>query len=225
MIQAIAFDLDDTLLDTSRLLLGAAALHACEAMVAKGLPCTVEQCLDWRAELAANLSHKEVFPEIARRTSAPDHAAIGAAGVQTFYNAPIPPRLPLMDDAEDVLARTEKKYSLYLVTSGAPDTQWEKIRATGIEKRFKGIFVVDKMKNAHKKTAFLEILRKENIPAEKLLSVGNRLAEEIRLAKQLGAWTCHFEYGEHAGEQKFFPEDHPDFTVHSWREFLATCRL
>lgn len=225
MIQAIAFDLDDTLLDTSRLLLGAAALHACEAMVAQGLPCSVQQCLDWRAELAADLSHKEVFPEIARRSSSPAHEALGAVGVQTFYGAPIPAHLPLMEGAEDVLSRTEKKYSLYLVTSGAPETQWEKIRATGLEKRFKGIFVVDKMRNAHKKTAFLEILRKENIPADKLLSVGNRLAEEIRLAKQLGAMTCHFEYGEHAGEQKLFPEDHPDFTVHSWREFMSACRL
>ena len=225
MIRSIAFDLDDTLLDTSGLLLGAAAQEACTAMIREGLPGSLEQCLRLRADLAANLSHKEVFPEIARRLGSSASERIGSVGVQIFYNAPIPSALPLMKGAYEVLRIVKDRYRLFLVTAGAPATQWEKIRATGLEPFFEKIFVIDKMKNEQKRSAFQEILQTQHDHPQELLSVGNRLAEEIRQAKQLGALTCHFEYGEHAGEEKFEPEDHPDYTIHSWAEFLPSCHL
>lgn len=225
MIKAIAFDLDDTLLDTTHLLLGAAAERACRRMIQEGMNLSLDQCLEWRKELAPQKSHKELFLDIAQRVGGPKAHHIGQAGVQAFYESPIPEKLPLLPGALDVLDALTGRYALFLVTSGAPATQWEKIRATGLKDRFQEILVVDKMKGEQKTASFQRILQSTGLPAESLLSVGNRLTEEIRLAKRLGAKTCHFEYGEHVGEQVEFPEDKADFTIRLWPEFIPTCRL
>ena len=225
MIQAIAFDLDDTLLDTTQLLLGAAAERACRVMIQEGLSVSLDQCLLWRKELAPQKSHKELFFDIALRAGGEKARQIGSAGVQAFYESPIPETLPLLSGAAEVLQALSGRYALFLVTSGAPATQWEKVRATGLEGRFQEIFVVDKMRGEQKTASFQAILKSTGLQPQALLSVGNRLTEEIRLAKRLGAQTCHFEYGEHVGEQVEFPEDHADFTIHSWPEFIPTCRL
>lgn len=225
MIRAIAIDLDDTLLDTTGLLLQAAAVRACTAMKDQGLSCSMEECLRLREEFAADYSHKEIFFKIAELSDPTIAQTLGEIGRQTFYRSPIPSLLPLMKNAEEVLTSLQPRYSLYLVTSGATTTQQEKVNSTGVAKYFKKVFIVDKMKDENKTQAFQEILRLEKIEPAELLSVGNRLAEEIRLAKKLGATTCYFEYGEHIAQQKMVPEDVPDFTVQSWKEFLSECRL
>lgn len=233
MIQAIAIDLDDTLIDTSGLLVPTAARLACEAMKKAGLACSFEDCMRWRAELAPDHSHKEIFHLIARRAGATEPALpgavgadfLGAVGAREFYNPAIPTPLPLLPDADETLKALEGKYLLFLVTSGVPETQWKKIRAAGLEARFQGIFVVDKFNGEHKGDAFQQILDVWKLEPASLLSVGNRLREEIRHAKRLGARTCYFEYGEHVGETPEKPEDNPDVRIKAWKELRTACRL
>ncbi|MBX2987681.1 MAG: HAD hydrolase-like protein [Bdellovibrionaceae bacterium] len=225
MIRAIAFDLDDTLLDTTGLLLPAAARRACEVMRDKGLNCSLETCLQWRAELSTRFSHKEIFRKIAERAGHGENSSLGEAGMRSFYHSPIPDSLPLLEGADEVLKSVHGRYKMFLVTSGETETQWNKVRATGLTARFQEIFVVDKMRSENKRDVFHRILRQENLRPDELLSVGNRLAEEIRQAKELGARTCYFEYGEHVGERIEKAEDKPDFTVRAWKDFLRTCRL
>ncbi|MCX7978019.1 MAG: HAD hydrolase-like protein, partial [Bdellovibrionaceae bacterium] len=62
-------------------------------------------------------------------------------------------------------------------------------------------------------------------PAQKLLAVGNRLSQEIRLAKRLGAQTCYMKYGEHVGEIPRLPEDHPDYTITHLNQLIPVCGL
>lgn len=226
MIRALAIDLDDTLVDTSGLLVPLAAERSCQAMKEAGLACTLDECLSWRAELAPNHSHREIFQLIARRAGHADDQKLGDVGSQIFYNHPaIPEPLALLPDADATLTALAEKYLLFLVTSGAPDTQWKKIRAACLENRFQGIFVVDKFNGQHKGEAFAKILELWKLEPAALLSVGNRLREEIRHAKRVGAQTCYFEYGEHVGETPEVPEDHPDFRIFSWKELRTACRL
>lgn len=225
MIRAIAFDMDDTLIDTSGLLVPHAARGACRAMTDAGLKVSFEKCLEWRAELAPDHSHRDIFRLIADRAGAADPAGLGDIGAHIFYNPPLPEKMDLLPGADDVLRALAGRMTLFLVTSGVRETQWKKIRAAGLEGRFERIFVVEKFQNESKETAFHRILNGWNLRPEELLSVGNRLREEIRHAKKLGARTCYFEYGEHIGETPAQPEDIPDHRVGSWREFLAECRL
>ena len=224
-IKCLAFDLDDTLLDTSGLLLPMASLQACETMVAQGLQCSTEECMQWRAKLAKEMSHREIFLEIARRFNSGDIQPLARAGIESFYNPEIPKNLPLLPFALDNLKTLAAQYTLFLVTSGAPTTQNKKVDAAGLRSFFKKIYTLDGFKGEKKRSAFEDIIASEKINSSELLSIGNRLFEEIRQAKQLGGQTCYFKYGEHVGEIPQVPEDHADFTVLSHRELISTCQL
>lgn len=226
VIKAIAFDLDDTLINTSGLLVPEAAVQACKAMQAAGLTCTLQECLDWRAALAPHHSHREIFNMIAQRAGAANIEELGDVGSRHFYNPPnIPDPLELLEGALDVLNHLRGKYLYFLVTSGAPETQWRKIHATRLKDRFDGIFIVDKFKGENKGTYFQTILQQWSLQPAELLSVGNRLREEIRHAKKRGCQTCYFEHGEHVGEIAEQPEDIADFRVKNWSQFIEACKL
>lgn len=68
-----------------------------------------------------------------------------------------------------------------------------------IENYFVNIFILNSDDNSlSKKDSFQSIIQSENILPNQLLSVGNRLDNEICIAKKLGSMTCHIKYGEHA---------------------------
>lgn len=221
MIRAIAFDLDDTLIDTTGLLVPEAARQACEEMIANGFERGLEACLSERAALATQLPHREIFPRIA----GPSRPEAGRAGVERFYNPRLPNSIPLLDGADEVLTTLTGRYRLYLVTAGAAETQRRKIEAAQLASRFEKCLTVDGFAGGTKTEAFREILDREGLKPEALLAVGNRLSQEIRLAKRLGARTCHFPFGEHAPERPQLPEEIPDFTFHRWADFISVCRL
>ncbi len=224
-IKCLAFDLDDTLVDTSGLLLPIASRKACETMVAQGLNCSTEECLEWRTKLAREMSHRELFLEIARHFNSGDIQPMARAGIESFYNPDIPAHLPLLPLALENLNVLKKNYTLFLVTSGAPTTQNKKIDAAGLRPFFKKIYTLDGFKGEKKRSAFENIIQSEKILPSELLSIGNRLFEEIRQAKQLGGKTCYFKYGDHVGEIPQVPEDQPDFTVLSHQELISICQL
>lgn len=224
-IKCIAFDLDDTLLDTSQLLVPLAARHACEAMLNHGVPSDIDTCLAWRASKAAELTHQQIFQSFIDKYGSPAPETALHAAMKAFYNPEVPLHLPLMEGAEENLKTLGKKYVLFLVTSGEPDAQMKKINALQIEPYFRKVYLVNNFKNEIKKEAFTDILEKEGLQPEELLSIGNRLSQEIRYAKLCGAKTCYFCHGEHVGETPEKREDYPDFTIYKHAELIKTCGL
>jgi len=224
-IKCIAFDLDDTLLNTSQLLVPLAARRSCEALLSAGVSSDIDTCLQWRASQAAEMTHTEIFATFIQKYGSPTPDQALQAALKAFYNPEIPERLPLMDGAEINLQNLAQNYSLFLVTSGEPTAQTGKIKALGIEKYFRKIFLINNFKNETKLEAFSEILKCEKILPEELLSIGNRLSQEIRYAKMCGAQTCYFCHGEHVGERPEQREDYPDFTIYKHSELVRTCGL
>ncbi len=225
LIKCIAFDLDDTLLDTSQLLIPTAARRACEEMIRHGVKSDIDSCLAWRASKASELTHPEIFQEfIAQYGSTTPNIALQEA-MTAFYNPQVPAKLPLMEGVETNLKKLAAKYILFLVTAGAPEAQMKKIKALNIEHYFKKIYLVNTFKKETKKDAFSDIINTENIKPEELLSIGNRLSQEIRQAKICGAHTCYFCHGEHVGEQPSQREDYPDYTIYKHAELITSCRL
>ena len=224
-IKCIAFDLDDTLLDTSQLLVPLAARHACEAMLHHGVNADIDTCLAWRANMASELTHQQIFQGFIDKYGTPTPEIALRAAMKAFYNPEVPAKLPLMEGAEENLRKLGQKYILFLVTSGEPDAQMKKIKALQIETYFRKVYLIDNFKNEIKKQAFADILKSEGIQPEELLSVGNRLSQEIRYAKVCGARTCYFCHGEHVGEKPEQREDYPDFTIYKHAELIKTCGL
>lgn len=223
--KVIAFDLDDTLLDTSGLLIPLASQRACEAMIAAGVNCTLEQCLIDRHHMSPSHSHTEIFTTIANKYGTNQMGKAVHDALERFYNPEIPMALPLLAGAIENLQELKKKYKLYLVTMGSPEAQKNKIRALNIDTLFHGIYILNGFIGERKEMAFLDIIEREFILPEELLSIGNRLSSEIRDAKRCGGRTCYFAHGEHVGETPQFPEDHPDFTVQHHKELISACGL
>lgn len=225
MIKSIAFDLDDTLLDTSGLLVPMASQRACEAMIAAGVCVTLEECMKIREQLAANLSHTEIFTRIVNQFGATQPGKAVHDALEEFYNPEVPAVLPLLAGATENLIHLKEHYNLYLVTMGSFDAQVEKIKALGVEKFFKKIYILNGFIGEKKESAFRDILAIEGHKAEELLSIGNRLSSEIRDGKRVGATTCYFAHGEHVGEDAVYPEDHPDYTIQQHKDLISVCGL
>ncbi len=223
--KSIVFDLDDTLLDTSGLLVPMASMKACKAMIDVGLNCTFEDCMKMRHQLAADQSHTEIFTKIVDHFGCPLPGKAIHDALEVFYNPAIPENLPLMPGAIENLIHLGKNYSIFLVTMGSESAQRNKIRALKIEKFFKKIYILNGFIGEKKQIAFSDILNIQKHSPLQLLSIGNRLSSEIRDAKRIGSETCYFAHGEHVGEMALYPEDHPDFTIFHHKDLIRTCGL
>jgi FMN phosphatase YigB (HAD superfamily) len=172
--KALIFDLDDTLLDTTSLLLPIVETKAFLERISKPLP---------------------LMP--------------GALANLIELNHLLP------------------KPALFLVTWGRPDLQQKKINSLGITHLFDRCFVLSPPDWPDKATGFKEKvlpqLRKLTLP-EQTLSVGNRITTDLRPAKEWGAWTCHFAYGEHQNEALTSPFDQVDYRVHNHFELAKLWR-
>lgn len=224
MIKAIAIDLDDTLLDTSGLLAPKATLDAFEHMIRNGLRLTVEECETLRIDLIRNISHRDVFEKLAREHGDESTVRALAETICLFYDPIIPAELPLMPGARENLDYLKNKYTLFLVTAGHEPAQRQKIRALGIEKDFREIYIVDSLTKKRKKDVFRRILDEQGLQPEELLCVGNSISSEIRDALSIGASACYFEFGENRGEISQLPRA-PHFHIRRHSELIPVCRL
>jgi putative hydrolase of the HAD superfamily len=225
-LKALAFDLDDTLIDTSGLLVPLASRAAFEAMQKIGLNINFETFDQIRKIKALSLNHRQIFADIAKDFgSQKSEVALTQAGIEAFYNPVLPPHLPLLPGAEETLHFLKKNHRLFLVTSGAISSQKEKVQRAGLSELFEKCFFVDGFNKGRKKEAFLEIITLATCAPEELMAIGNRLSQEIHDAKEIGAITCYFEYGEHVGEKARNSFEIPDYTIRSHADLVRVCQL
>lgn len=228
MIKAIAFDLDDTLLNTTHILIPNAIKRIYELINKYGFADSFEAFNSKRLHFVAHSSHKEFFKKIV--SSNPQLLKINGLSdvlIQYFYQPEIPPDLPLIEGAKENLEYLSIKYPLYIVTSGNLATQKQKIAALKIQKWIpeENHYIIDGTQHVYKKQAFEAIIAKEKITPPSLLSFGNRLSQEIRMAKELGCTTCYFKFGEHANDTPIDNYEVPDFSIQTQKELIPTCRL
>ncbi|MCC2678424.1 MAG: superfamily hydrolase [Pseudobdellovibrio sp.] len=224
MIKAIAFDLDDTLLDTSGLLAPQFALATFQFMIKKGLKLSVEECEEMRKELVKTISHREVFERLAHEHGTAETVENLPEIIDHFYNPALPHDLPLMPGARENLDYLKDKYSLYLVTAGARTSQLAKAFALGIVKDFKKVIVVNSLIKHRKYDTFLQIIKDEEIQPHELLCIGNSLVSEIADALEIGAIACHFDHGESRGHVENLKRL-PHFYIKTHKELIDTCKL
>ena len=224
-IRAIAFDLDDTLLDTSGKLSPQAAQNAFQILIDAGLKLTLAECEQKRTEMIRTISHKEVFEKLAQDFGTSTTQAATAHATKAFYEPDVPEQLHLLAGALENLEYLSQNYALYLVTAGNADAQKQKIAALRIGHYFKKIFIVNSLIKERKIHSFKKILDIENIDASQLLCVGNSLSSEIADAVQLKAKSCFFDFGEDRGQVEQLEKLKPDFHVTEHKELIGVCQL
>ncbi len=225
MIQAIAFDLDDTLLDTTGLLVPKASADAFNILIKAGLKLSLEQCEQYRLELIKETSHKEVIERLADQFGTDQTRLASNEAVRIFYEPQLPDQLPLLPGARENIDYLKTKYKLFLVTAGADQAQRKKAQALGISNDFEKMYVVNSLNKMRKKAVFEDIIKNLNIKPENLLCVGNSLSSEIHDALQLGALACYFEFGEDRGHSVTDPRFKPQYHIRHHPELIPTCRL
>ncbi len=225
MIKAIAFDLDDTLLDTTNLLVPSASQQAYSLMIKAGLKLTPEKCEELRLKLIKVISHRDFFEKLASDFGDDFTKSAAKEAIKLFYEPTLPAKLPLMPGARENIDYLKNKYKLYLVTAGNEKGQRNKVKSLGIEKDFIEVHVVNSLVKARKKTVFLDLIQKNLLKPEELLCIGNSLNSEIKDALEIQAQACYFEFGEDRGTLAECPDIKPDFHIKHHRELITACLL
>lgn len=225
MIKVIVFDLDDTLLDTTHLLIPPALDKICHNWQGLSSSFTKEKFFADREVLLKAHSNSEIFELLADKYQLSDKTAGIAFADEAFYNPDIPPHLPLMAGALENLIALKDKYILCLLTAGETLTQDLKVDRAGLRPHFKHVFLADDKVNYKKAPFFAKLITDYKISPEQLLSIGNRRTSEIREAKRLGCTTCFFKFGEHSHEAIENAFDVPDFEIAQHPQLMPTCKL
>jgi len=211
-IQAVIFDLDDTLYDCTGLLVEAARLRAAKAMVEAGLPCTPGEAYRKQLELEAQLGPRSrVFERLA------DFYGLGAEAVRRAreaYNSDevddIEPFSDVVPTLQDLRCRGIK---VFLVTDGVHCRQEAKIRVLGIESLFDAVVINDAERGVLLEQCFEQLLRERGLQPDEVLVVGDRLHAEIKAANTLGIITCQMLHGRYSGLQPRGELEEPAYRV------------
>ncbi len=221
-LKYIFFDLDDTLLDTHRILIPSAVQKACQVMIDNGLNVDLLKCLNSWKQFHLYFTGQELFSRITQEHLIANNVEIlerqkiiAKLGYESFLNPVLPDVLPVEFQIIELLRKLKLKYHLILLTQGDPDIQNQKIVKMNIENFFEDIIIIHSLKNETKLIGFNKIISKYNIieVEQTCLSVGNRLSHEIAFAKQLGIKTCYLKKGEHAHELPQNTFEIPDWTI------------
>lgn len=235
--RSLVFDLDDTLIDTYKLLIPPTVAKTAEAFIK--LTQTKKETLiyylqQW-SELHKKYSGRPLFEKIV--TQCFEHFKdcipvknlslknISDALFEIYLKPELPETFVLEPAIASLLKNLKNSYHLYLVTQGNPQSQQAKINKLDLAQYFKMLFIINTSAQESKLQAFQQILQIENCNPSQILSIGNRLSDEIALAKKLGMKTCHVCTGEHSGEvpQNIFEK--ADWTINSLPELKKECNL
>jgi len=225
MIKVIFFDLDDTVVDTTKLA-EMARRNAIENMIRHGLPVEFDvayhELMELINEYGSNFNRH--FDYLLRRLDLPGNPKWIAAGVIAYHNTKFAYLRTVRGVRRVLLDLQRRGYRLGIITDGDPIKQWEKILRLELDAYFDEVFISDYMgvKKPHPKI-FKKALRRMGVEAREALMVGDRLYSDIYGAKQVGMQTVWFKYGKYANRELEYL-DYADFTVRSLEEVVEIVR-
>ncbi|MDW8705711.1 HAD family hydrolase [Streptococcus suis] len=195
MIEWIFFDLGSTLLDE-------------EATYGYYIDKYVKKLESLDIEVSSD-SYKKKMAEYAHQSLDPIRAT-------WHYFAPTEPRplwtnegIKLYSEAREVLETLSKDYRLGIVANQSSSVR-DLLKEWGIESYFQLIILSEEVGLSKPDTTIFTLaLQKANIPADRVVYVGDRYDNDILPAKSLGMWTVRIltGFGKHAGENDKLKSD------------------
>jgi FMN phosphatase YigB (HAD superfamily) len=190
--RAIVFDLDDTLLDTFNSLIVPLEMRAAKAMIdagAKGTDTTrlASALLRLRRTSPANLEKEVSKIAGVDRNVLAERRKLLEPSLESVVVSP---------EVVQLLRQLRNRYELYLLTSGKPQFQKEKIDRLDIGKLFVEVIVVSGSSASTKANAIRALTKRRGFTPENLLIVGNRLDNEIAAGNLLSMPTVWIRHGE-----------------------------
>lgn len=213
----IIFDLDDTLIETTRAILPFKLRHALEEMMRKGLEIadfnkSFDHLLCLNNEAESSRQGLELF---LKEIQSLDFFNIGMQAL----DAPLPQDFTVSPTlyAQDVLLELKNHHTLALVTYGNLEYQKQKLKISGIkEEIFKQLIVIPIQ---NKKPSYEYLLQLLQYQPKETLVCGDRVASDLVPAKELGMHTVHMRCGR--GKNNSSPKNAIDYTIENLSELKS----
>ena len=221
-IEAVIFDLDDTLYDCTGQLTEPARRRAAETL-AEALPdSTVSALHHMQVELVDRFSSSDSIREIARRHEL--SADVAERALSAYNRVKVEDISPFQDTFPTLDELAVRKYRLCLVTTGRPERQRQKIRRLGLYAYFDQedgtLFFHDDRRVLLKDQALRQAAHSLGLPHARILSVGDKLSSEIAASKRLGMCTARLCFGRQKNQRPRTPEERPDHELNRLSDLL-----
>lgn len=215
-LRAIFFDLDDTLIDTSGLLIEPGHRRAAQAMVEAGLRRSPEVIYQRRRHLVPACRPEQLDDQVVRSFGLIEDAepgrGIAEAGRRAWFGELLD-ELGALPWVHEVLAEVGAGRSLILVTAGDDAAQRRKVDLCGLGRHFDEVVVVASA--AAKQEAFAALLAARGLEPPEVLVVGDRADGEIEAARRLGMWAARVTGEQPEGALPLNPWQQPHYSVSS----------
>jgi len=223
-MKAIIFDLDDTLYDCTGSLLEASRKRAAKAMIDAGLPCTEEEAYLLQKELSEKHGpYYPVFNEISNKFTM-GHELVRSA--LKAYNSNEVTDIKLFPDVVPTLKKlAQDKYKLFLLTTGIHERQHKKIELLGLKPYFDEIIINDQEVGLLMEDCFEAIVRKYSLSPQNVVVVGDRVREELRIAKSKGMVTVQMLHGRFKDETAYDSANKPDYKIKRFFQLPTLLKL
>jgi putative hydrolase of the HAD superfamily len=221
-IKAVIFDLDDTLFDCTGQLTDPARKRAVDILEKKIPGLTRERLFAKQVTLSNEHGSSGAIELIGRQNGlsrADIHKALEAYNRLEVENIhPFPETLPTLE--------TLRKLGIKQVvaTSGRPERQGQKVQSLGLDSFFTlesgTLFFHDDLADSYKDATLETALVHLSVPADFVLSVGDKLDSEIAASNRLGMITVRLLHGRQKDRQPANPDETPDHEIASLNELL-----
>ena len=211
-IKAVIFDLDDTLYDCSGSLIDASRSRAAKALVEAGLPCTEEEVYQLQKELTEKYGpYYHVFNEIVNKYNA--NSKLVTIAYKAYNSSEVSEIKPFPYVISTLKELKEKGYNLFLLTVGVHERQEKKINILGLKPYLDEIVISDQEIGLPMEDCMRDLIERHNINFREAVMVGDRVREELRIAKSLGMTTIQMLHGRFKNEPAVNDCDKPDYKI------------
>ena len=199
MIRAILWDVDGTLLDFHAAEKN--AIRACFAELGLG-ECTDEQIARysvinkkyWKRMEDGEITKQEVLNGRFAEFFASEGVNGDVEAFNMLYQIRLGDTIVFIDEADRLLADLRDRVKQYAVTNGTKRAQDRKLRLSGLDRLFEGIFISDEIGAEKPSREFFDHVFAHIEPFEKdeILIVGDSLSSDIRGGNVAGIRTCWY---------------------------------
>lgn len=226
MINAIFFDIDDTLYDSTSLTT-MARRNSIRAMIDAGLPVSdenkISKLLDKIIKKFGS-NYGKHYDELLKALHLPWNPEIIAAGVVAYehtkagYLKPFPRVVP-------TLLKLKREYKLGVVSNGIAVKQWEKLIGLGIHHFFDVVVTSGELGFEKPQKVFFEFAVKAlRCKPEECVIVGDNVKSDILGGNRAGMHTIRVLTGKHGGERPRSRHEKPDFEIKDVSEIFKILR-
>jgi len=222
MIKAIAFDLDNTLIDFWQMKIKSCDAAA-RAMIKHGLKADRKRTVREIFHIydTKGYEYQEVFTDLIKKFNKKLDFRILGAGVAAYQKVKGEMLFPY-PDVVPVLKKLKKKYRLAIVTDSPRLQPFTRLAALGILSYFDTIVTFDDThKHKPDPAPFRFLLKKLKLKPEQVIFVGDSPRRDMPGARAVGMTTVFAKYGLIPRERE---APKADYTINRFRDLLQVVR-